>query len=399
MDDEPAVLAHQGALVPLALRSNRARWALPGVGAALVAIALVVPPLVADASPKLPPRTAAQLLAATRAAVDHPFSGTVVETARLGLPELPTSGRHGSTGLSLASLVTGSHTARVWYAGPDRSRVALVGDLAETDVIRAGRDVWTWDSAKNTATHLTLPAQSAKTPAPSAMTPEQAAGRALAAIDPTTAVSVDGTASVAGRAAYELVLRPRDARSLIAQVRLAVDSATSTPLRVQVFARGAAQPAFETTFTSVTFATPSASVFTFRPPPGAKVSELKASGRAGLKDHAAPKASGPAGTKNHSPKSKAHHSKLKGAGESPTVLGKGWTSVLVLRGVDAKGAASSPELSALLRSASKVSGPYGSGRVLSTALVSALLLDDGRLFVGSVTPAVLEQAAASPAAH
>jgi hypothetical protein len=41
-----------------------------------------------------------------------------------------------------------------------------------------------------------------------------------------------------------------------------------------------------------------------------------------------------------------------------------------------------------------VQGAFDSGQVLRTKLVSLLLLDDGRLFVGSVTPAVLEQAAA-----
>lgn len=395
MDGGPDATAHpKGAHVPLALRSNRARWAVPGVGAALVATALVVTPMVADASPTLPPRTAAQLLAATRSAADHPFSGTVVETARLGLPELPTSGRHGSTSLSLTSLVTGSHTARVWYAGPDRSRIALVGDLAETDVIRSGRDVWTWDSAKNTARHLKLPARRATAPEPNAITPDQAARRALAAIDPSTAVTVEGTATVAGRPAYELVLRPRDQRSLVAQVRLAIDSATSTPLRVQVFARGAEQPAFETAFSTVTFATPPASVFTFLPPPGAKVSEQQLPAHPGVQDHGKRLTATDGGARP-----KDHSLRPGGAPGRATVVGTGWVSVLVLRGVDAQAAMSSPELGALLGSARPVSGAYGSGRVLSTALVSALLLDDGRLFVGSVTPAVLELAAASPAAR
>jgi hypothetical protein len=52
-------------------------------------------------------------------------------------------------------------------------------------------------------------------------------------------------------------------------------------------------------------------------------------------------------------------------------------------------------LSTLLRSATRVSGDYGTGRVLRTALVSVLLLDDGRVFVGAVTPATLEQVASS----
>ena len=51
------------------------------------------------------------------------------------------------------------------------------------------------------------------------------AEQALAAIDPSTAVSLDGTATVAGRDAHELVLEPRDVDSLVGSVRIAVDAA------------------------------------------------------------------------------------------------------------------------------------------------------------------------------
>ena len=353
--------------------SRRSRWAVPAAGIAVVAATLTIGPRMADAAPSLPPRTAAELLASTQDAVDHPFSGTVVETARLGLPDLPTTGNGGSTSLSPAALVTGSHTAKVWYASPERTRIALIGELAETDVIRTGRDVYTWSSVDNKATHVRLPAQSTQTPEqlPS-ISPDQAAKQALAAIDPTTAVSVEGTASIAGRSAYELVLKPRDTESLVAQVRLAIDSVTSTPLRVEVFAKGGSKPAFETTFTSITFKTPPASMFAFKPPAGATVTE-----RVLPAPDTTQRERAPMPTKDH-----------------PTVVGSGWTSVVVMDGVDLS-AASSPELSALLRSADRVSGSYGSGRVLKTALVSVLLLDDGRLLVGSVTPAVLERAAAA----
>ena len=77
----------------------------------------------------------------------------------------------------------------------------------------------------------------------------------------------------------------------------------------------------------------------------------------------------------------------------PTVIGTGWTSVALIKGVDLTAAGGNAQLSTLLRSAKQVSGSYGSGRVITTSLVSALLLDDGRLLVGAVTPAVLEQAA------
>lgn len=356
--------------------SRRARWAVPAGTAAVVAAGLLASPVVADASPALPARSAAQLLASTRAAADHPFSGTVSQTARLGLPELPGAG---STSLSVTSLVTGTHTAQVWYAAPDRTRVALVGDLAETDVVRSGREVWTWSSQDRKASRTILPADTrgaAADAAPDAasVTPPQAATKVLAAIDPTTTVTVDGTASVGGRSAYELVLKPRDARSLVGQVRLAVDAKNGTPLRVEIFARGASKPAFETGFTSITFATPGASVFRFTPPAGAKVTTTTL---------AAPQQYG-TGARRSAP-----------TGERPDVIGTGWTAVVAVPRVQLGSAAGNQQLSTLLRSAQRVTGTWGSGRILRTALVTALLTDDGRLYVGSVTPAVLQQAAAS----
>ena len=68
------------------------------------------------------------------------------------------------------------------------------------------------------------------------MTPQQAADEALKAISPTTRVSTDGTATVAGRSAYELVLSPKNAATLVDSVHIAIDGATHVPLRVQVFA-------------------------------------------------------------------------------------------------------------------------------------------------------------------
>src|SRR5262249_18704592 len=69
--------------------------------------------------------------------------------------------------------------------------------------------------------------------------------------------------------AYELVLAPKDTRSLVGQVRIAVDAEHSVPLRVQVIAKGATQPAFEVGFTQVSFATPGDEQFRFVPPKGA----------------------------------------------------------------------------------------------------------------------------------
>jgi outer membrane lipoprotein-sorting protein len=355
--------------IPFLWRSRNARWAVPVGVVAAVGAGLGIAPVVAGAQPGLPSRTPAALLAGVAQADQHPFSGTVVATARLGLPELP--GAAGST--SLQSLVTGSHTARIWYAAPDQARFALVGTLAETDVVRRGSDVWVWTSSTRTAQHLTLPRSPGTTTTPATpqavLTPQQAAAQALAAVGPTTVVSVDGSARVAGRSAYELVLRPRQPTSLVDQVRVAVDAATSVPLRVQVYAKGSGKPAFETGFAAVRFGRPAASMFRFVPPPGAIV-----------KQQAVPHGSA-------SPRTRLTSS-------APTVLGTGWSSVLVVRGVDLAAAGSNPQLAALLRSARPVSGRYGSGLLLPTRLVSVLALADGRLAVGAVTPAELERVVA-----
>jgi outer membrane lipoprotein-sorting protein len=343
--------------------------------------------MVASASPSLPTRTAAQLLASVAQSSGTPLSGTVVETARLGIPALPQAE---GAAISPTALLAGSHTAHVWYDGADKARVALVGPLAETDFVRNGRDVWIWTSGANTAQHYQLPAAKPRSAAPApgtaeSVTPQKAAAQALAAVDPTTKVTVDGTASVAGRSAYELVLVPKDTRSLVGDVRIAVDSKTGVPLRVRVYARGThTRPAFETTFTSVSLRKPGAAVFRFSPPPGAKVTNPGSPGSPGGPGKPDAKAGAP---------DKA----------APKVIGTGWTAVVEFPGVslptssptgrDNRGSATD-QLGALRKAMTPVQGAFGHGQVLRTKLLSLLLLDDGRLFVGSVPPAVLEQAAA-----
>ena len=93
----------------------------------------------------------------------------------------------------------------------------------------------------------------------------------LKAVGTSTRVSVDRTATVAGQAAYQLVLSPRSSGSLVGRVNIAIDASNNVPLRVQVFARGASAPAFQVGYTAVSFVRPAAANFTFAPPAGAKV--------------------------------------------------------------------------------------------------------------------------------
>ena len=142
------------------LRGRQARWAVP-VGA-VAAVGIVVAGSViarGQATPALPARTTAQLLAAVDnpAALPSAMTATVQETASLGLPDLPGS----SDPLSGLSLLSGTHTFKIWYDGPAKVRVAVPVSMGETDVRRDGRNVWLWDSQTNKATHYILPAGAA----------------------------------------------------------------------------------------------------------------------------------------------------------------------------------------------------------------------------------------------
>ncbi|HEX6870076.1 MAG TPA: outer membrane lipoprotein carrier protein LolA [Micromonosporaceae bacterium] len=388
------------------------RWLVPAAATlAVIGGGAAIGVLNAAASPALAPRSAQQLLVDLQTARPDGLSGTIVARVDLGLPALPGLTQGGGQGSAeLTSLASGTHTLRVWFAAPDQARVALLGTLGETDVITNGSDVWTWSSKQNQATHTTLPSNGARQPRPAlsasanALTPAQLADAVLKAVDPTTEVSTTGTVKVAGRDAYHLVLSPRDAASRVGSVRLAVDAQTHLPLRVEVYPRAATEPAIDVGFTQVSFERPDPAQFRFNPPPGATVVEQPGLAKAG----AATPAPGSTGSTGQD----------RPAGQRPIVVGHGWTSVLVApmpqgTGDPATGPGQSdrgqagqsqpdrgqPDLSRLLSQLPRVSGAWGSGRLLAGNLFSVLITDDGRVLVGAVSPDRLLQAAADPAAR
>lgn len=327
---------------------HRSRWIVSAGAVVAVGGVLAGTMIASAAGPTLPAKTPAQLIAAMRnATVPSAFSAVVTETANLGFPALPDVPGLSSSVFSAASLITGTHTADIWYAGPRHVRIAVPVSFGETDLRVNGRQVWLWDSRKQTATRYILPAAAgpggvmpqvrlkallrrhmaiapvrlhapaalrvgrhgnltrvvvgvckrlamrraifrslhpvqrvappAAGPVPAdhdpiaGLSPLQAARKLLALVGPTTKVSVAGTVTVAGRPAYQLVIAPRSSGSQIGGIAVAVDAKLYLPLRIQVFARGSANPAFSVGFTSLTIGQPAMSNFTFTPPPGAKV--------------------------------------------------------------------------------------------------------------------------------
>jgi outer membrane lipoprotein-sorting protein len=355
--------------------------------------------------PTLPQRTVAQLLAAVDSdASMPPLSGTVEETASLGIPALPTA--PGTS--SLPSLLAGTHTMNVWYSDQSHYRIAIPQTMSESDIIRNGGSAWLWESSANQATQFPLTADSDTPSVP--LTPQQAAAQALANLGPTTIVRVDSNVTIAGQAAYQLVLVPKSSHSMIGEVRIAIDSTRDVPLRVQVFAKGTTSPELQVAYTAISFAKPPASTFTFSPPARAKVVQENT----GTSDK---------GT-GQTPANGAGQSSdglLSGA----SVIGSGWLAVLDLPSSTVSGITGGPSSSALgslehsthsgvqspsgadtgspdldlsgiftalLKAAKPVSGSWGSGHLLQTDLLSVLFTSDGRVLIGAVTPDVLYQA-------
>jgi hypothetical protein len=411
-------------------RTRRLRWALPA-GAVIAVAALIAGTEAATAqpSPALPSRTAAQLVADVAAAAGPvPLTGTYTETANLGLPSLP----GGSDPLSGLALLAGTHTFQIWSGDAQELRIAEPVQLGEADVRQFGNQIWLWDSRTQQATNIILPAtitpaggqpgsssasSVSASPAPSGPTthrapptPQQLGRRLLAAIGPTTAVSVQDNVTVAGQPAYQLLLAPKDSRSLIGQVKMAIDARHFLPLRVQVFARGASGPAVQSGYTSLSFGAPAASNFEFTPPAGAKVKTINVPARS---PH--PRFRGRSGH---------HHG-------GPNVLGTGWLTVLAVppsaaaptaqtpvpvyddgghvvayaspevtaptaTPFSAAGPAADPAvLRALVKAATPVRGAWGSGRLLQSSLLSVLFTSQGTVLAGAVTPAVLYADAAA----
>ena len=373
--------------------SRRARWVVPATGVAVTAAVIAglqIPS--AQASPTLPARTPAQLLAevSTDASLP-PLTGTMVETTNLGLPQLPQVGN----ATSLSSMLTGSHTMKIYYQDARQFRVAIPQPESEIDLIRNGATAWLWNSTENSVTKFDLPADGkgkvahSKPELPTTpLTPQQAANELLKAVGATTVVSVEANVMVAGEPSYQLVLAPRDDRSLIGKVTIAIDAKYNVPLRVQVFAKGAASPAVQFGFTAIQFTAPAAANYDFTPPPGATVNVVN--GSDGSEKSAGGTKSdvgfGSYGTSWLTVAELPQQDLMQGIGgglksaSSAAPTGNGPAGVV--------GGDSQAVISDLIGAAKPVHGAWGSGTLLTTSMFSVLMTGN-EVYIGAVEPSVL----------
>ncbi|MFC6067576.1 LolA family protein [Streptomyces ochraceiscleroticus] len=397
--------------------------AVAGVAAATIGL---VPAFAGAGDPDLPEISAQDLIAKVAASDVQQLSGTVRTSTDLGLPELPGGMGAGALGSGqgkggasadpkdkLMELASGTHTLRVAADGPDRQRVSVIDKAAEYSLVRDGAKVWGYDSGSNTAFRATGPESDApkkgdqRRAMPKGLgdvTPQELAEHVLDAAGDTTSVTVDGTAKIAGRDAYQLLVKPKQAGSTVGSVRIAVDADNGVPLRFTLTPKSGGAPAVEAGFTSVDFAKPAASTFAFDPPKGAKIVD---GDRVRTQRHDDAAGDLPKGLPGGLPQ--GLHEARAGDGGGLDVIGHGWTAIAKIEGEgEGEGKAGEGKEAAAGQKAGvptgdaakfldsmgeKVTGSFGSGHVFSTRLVNALMTDDGTVYVGAVDRQSLIKAA------
>jgi len=292
------------------------------------------------------------------------FSGTVVVTADLGIPTALLMGPEAGPPMD------DQRTIRLWKDGDDLARASVASLMGEQTIIRNGDVLWVYDSDTGVVRTGQVPEPSDTPDAPwtdDVPDPAEAAQWVLDALEPTTTVTAGDPTVVAGREAYEVVLTPAQPGTLVGSASMSVDAQTGAVLRVQVTPVGGSAPAIEVAYTEFEPTAPPADVFDLGTPPGATVEPWDA------------------GAYHDGTKRSSDDGPRTGDVPEPTVVGEGWTSVVVLP------AGATPQEQDLLPP--DVLTPVDGGAVLSTALVTVMLADDGRVLAGAVTPDVLVDAA------
>ncbi|HEX5401982.1 MAG TPA: outer membrane lipoprotein carrier protein LolA [Pseudonocardiaceae bacterium] len=338
--------------------------AVAGVLAGAVALGFVAAPAGAGQSPTLPKTTPDALVQSVLTASAPAMAGTVEIVNNLGLPSVP--------GLP-TQVADGTSQIRVWTDGKDRSRISIPSADSEQTIVDSGSTIYEWDSTDRTVTEHSLKndAEHAKTKADQQdLDPATAAKDLVSAVKATSTVSVDGTDTVADRPAYELVLAPKPGeRTLLREVRIAVDAQTHIPLRLTVLADNTNTPAVQIGFTSIDMGAQDPSLFQFTVPKGATV--VNGDG-------------------------KDQHSTDRATATDPKLVGSGWDTVVVAKVPNNSGKANADQMLGLVkRFATPVHGSWGSGWVIGTNVGNALLTSDGRVAVGFVPQQVLFQALSS----
>ncbi|MFC8799186.1 outer membrane lipoprotein carrier protein LolA [Promicromonospora sp. NPDC057138] len=347
-----------------------------GITVGLAGLALSTLPAGADDDPVLPAISAEELVTSTLEAEPPAFAGVAELTNELGLPAVP-----GVEELDFDSV-------RVFHDGAKGARVQVEREASELTFVKNADEAWAYDSQENTAKHLTwdeADIAAARGHAEAGMAdPSQAAAEIIERLRPTSDITVDGTARVADRAAYELVLTPKPSeKTLLREITVAIDEETRVPLRFDVFANGTSDPVLSLGFVEFSTGAQDADLFQFTPPDGADVETTQADDVA--------RAAGEHGA--------------EGVEQRTTTVGDGWDTVVIgevpadapavgdAEGAFGGSAEGGQDLAGILAQIGQpVSGEFGSGTYVRIAVGGAVLTEDGRIAAGAVPQQVLVDA-------
>jgi outer membrane lipoprotein-sorting protein len=350
-------------------RKTALSFAAAGTAAGVVGLVLIATPAGAgEAPPALPPISAESLVQSVLDMKIPAFAGSVEVRNELGLP-IP--GMPGTSG--------NGDAAEVWSDGTGKARAAIPGRQSETTIVDDGSTVWVWDSAERTVTKVPHAKDAAQKPLEGKFAdPAKAAAELVTAMQEDSTVTVDGTARVADRPVYQLVLTPKPSeKTLLREIRVSVDSELRIPLSVEVLANGQADPALKVGFTKFDESAQDPSLFTFTPPAGATVSE------------------------------KNPEQELHGQGVDEWMsqvdfktVGRGWDIVATgkvpadaLQAAEGMAGENGQDVFALLGTFGKeVHGSFGTGYVISTSVGTAIITEDGKVAIGAVPEQVVTDA-------
>ena len=368
-----------------------------GVVAGVVGLVLLASPAGAGPAPSLPATTPQALVQSVLTASLPSMSGTVAVDNNLGLPAVP----------GIPELANGTSQLRVWSDGTGRTRVSIPTSSSEQTFVDDGTTLYSWDSSGRTVSETPVSKDQAHPKANgtplSTDTPTDPASLAkqlVGALQASSDISVDGTDTVAGQPAYDLVLTPKaNQRTLLREVKIAIDANKHVPLQLTVLGDNSSTPAVQVGFSSVDYGPQQSSLFTFTPPAGATITKHSDSTPG---------------------KAQKDASKL-----TPKIVGSGWDTVAIITlpsgsanatsgsqggstdgSADGSGmpglsggsdshATSADPLSLARQFGTPVSGSWGSGWVIGTNIGTALITSDGKVAVGLVPQQVLTEALGS----
>ncbi|MET9228277.1 hypothetical protein [Lentzea sp. NPDC003310] len=339
--------------------------AAAGVITGAAGLSLLAMPAGAGQPPSLPDVSAESLVEQVLTSKPGAFGGTVEVDNKLGLPAIS----------EIPQLADGKHSARIWTDGTGKFRAALPNGQSEQTIVNDGTTTWSWNSADNEVVKSEHKADEPKAEKPEqaeSVNPAEAAKQVVGMTKEFSDITVDGTARVANRAAYELVLTPKASeKTLIREVRIAVDAELKMPLRVAVLTNGTAEPAGTVGFSQINVGPQDPKLFEFTPPAQAKVST-------------------PEDKEQREDRRPELGLEQALQGEDPQIFGTGWDTVVGAR-IPAQAMTQVPaEAQGLVdRFTKKVSGTWGSGQLFTTKVATILIADDGRVVAGAVPEQVL----------